>query len=70
MILPIGLRLLGRQDSILQVAALLHLEHAAPHMLEMIEPIGYGSAHKHLSLGSFRSHMLRIPGPALDYGEI
>ena len=37
---------------------------------EMLEPTGYGSAHKHLSLGSFRTLMLRIPGPALDYGEI
>ena len=27
------------------VAALLHLEHAAPHLLELIEPIGYGSEH-------------------------
>ena len=30
---------------------------------EMLEPTGYGSAHKHLSLGSFRTLMLRIPGP-------
>ena len=63
MIILDGLRLLGQQDSITLWLHSCIQNHAAPHLLELLEPIGYGSALRHLSLGSFRTHMLCSPGP-------